>query len=76
MYGMNVHQAVIDAKEKESGITIHFVNEEYDKGSVIFQASCPVDAKDTPESLAAKIHELEYKHFPVVMEKLILNKNV
>jgi phosphoribosylglycinamide formyltransferase-1 len=76
MYGMNVHQAVIDAKEKESGITIHFVNEEYDRGSVIFQASCPVDAADTPESLAAKIHELEYNHFPVVMEKLILNKNV
>jgi phosphoribosylglycinamide formyltransferase-1 len=76
MYGMNVHQAVIDANEKESGITIHFVNEEYDKGSVIFQASCPVDAMDTPESLAAKIHELEYKYFPVVMEKLILNKNV
>jgi phosphoribosylglycinamide formyltransferase-1 len=76
MYGMNVHQAVIDAKEKESGITIHYVNEEYDKGSIIFQATCPVDDADTPESLAAKIHELEYKHFPVVMEKLILNKNV
>jgi phosphoribosylglycinamide formyltransferase-1 len=76
MYGMNVHQAVIDANEKESGITIHYVNEEYDKGSVIFQATCPVDETDTPESLAAKIHELEYKYFPVVMEKLILNKNV
>jgi phosphoribosylglycinamide formyltransferase-1 len=76
MYGMNVHQAVIDAKEKESGITIHFVNEEYDRGDVIFQASCPVFETDTPESLAARIHELEYKHFPIVMENLIFNKNV
>jgi phosphoribosylglycinamide formyltransferase-1 len=76
MYGMNVHQAVIDAQEKESGITIHYVNEEYDKGNVIFQATCPVETGDTPETLAAKIHELEYKYFPVVMEKLILNKNV
>jgi phosphoribosylglycinamide formyltransferase-1 len=76
MYGMNVHQAVIDAKEKESGITIHYVNENYDEGNIIFQASCPVDVTDSPETLAAKIHELEYKHFPVVMENLILNKNV
>jgi phosphoribosylglycinamide formyltransferase-1 len=76
MYGMNVHQAVINAKEKESGITIHYVNEEYDKGSVIFQAVCVIDDTETPETLAVKIHELEYKHFPVVMENLILNKNV
>ncbi|MDR1169601.1 MAG: phosphoribosylglycinamide formyltransferase [Prevotellaceae bacterium] len=76
MYGMNVHQAVIDAKEKESGITIHYVNGEYDRGSIIFQATCPVDEDDTPETLAAKIHELEYEHFPAVMENLILNKNV
>jgi phosphoribosylglycinamide formyltransferase-1 len=76
MYGTNVHRAVIDAKEKVSGITIHYVNEEYDKGNIIFQASCTVDETDTPETLAAKIHELEYKHFPVVMENLILNKNV
>jgi phosphoribosylglycinamide formyltransferase-1 len=76
MYGMNVHRAVIDAKENESGITIHYVNEEYDRGDIIFQAVCPVDKTDTPETLAARIHELEYKHFPVVMENLILNKNV
>jgi phosphoribosylglycinamide formyltransferase-1 len=76
MYGMNVHQAIIDEKEKMSGITIHYVNEEYDKGSIIFQATCQVDDEDTPETLAAKVHELEYKHFPLVMEKLILNKNV
>jgi phosphoribosylglycinamide formyltransferase-1 len=76
MYGMNVHRAVIDAREKESGITIHYVNEEYDKGHIIFQAACPVDASDTPDTLAAKIHELEYKYFPVVMENLIFNKNV
>jgi phosphoribosylglycinamide formyltransferase-1 len=76
MYGMNVHRAVICAKENESGITIHYVNEEYDSGSIIFQATCPVDETDTPETLAAKIHELEYKHFPVVMENLIFNRNV
>ncbi|MDR2027532.1 MAG: phosphoribosylglycinamide formyltransferase [Prevotellaceae bacterium] len=76
MYGMNVHQAVIDAKEKESGITVHYINGEYDRGDIIFQATCPVDETDSPETLAAKIHELEYKHFPVVMENLILNKNV
>jgi phosphoribosylglycinamide formyltransferase-1 len=76
MYGMNVHRAVIDAKEKESGITIHYIDGEYDRGNIIFQAACPVDETDTPETLAAKIHELEYEYFPVVMENLILNKHV
>ncbi|MDR1886407.1 MAG: phosphoribosylglycinamide formyltransferase [Prevotellaceae bacterium] len=75
MYGMNVHRAVIDAKEQESGITIHYVDGEYDSGSIIFQAVCPVNEADTPETLAARIHELEYKYFPAVMENLILNKN-
>ncbi|MDR1895462.1 MAG: phosphoribosylglycinamide formyltransferase [Prevotellaceae bacterium] len=75
MYGMNVHRAVIEAKEKESGITIHYVNEEYDRGDIIFQSVCRVCETDTPETLAGKIHELEYKYFPVVMENLILNNN-
>lgn len=73
MYGMNVHKAVIDAKEKASGITIHFVNEKYDEGKHIFQTHCTIDNNDTPESLAQKIHLLEYEHFPVIIEKTILN---
>lgn len=73
MYGDKVHQAVIDGGEKESGITIHLVNEEYDKGKVLFQAKCDVEANDTPESLAKKIHELEYEHFPKVIEGSMLH---
>lgn len=72
MYGMNVHEAVIRAGEKESGITIHYVNEEYDSGDIIFQAKTAVDATDTPESLSNKIHQLEHEHFPKVLEKLIV----
>ncbi len=71
MYGMNVHQAVIENKEKESGITIHFVNEEYDKGEIILQEKCTVDANDTAETLAKKIHGLEYTYFPKAIEKLL-----
>jgi len=71
MYGTNVHQAVIDAKEQESGITIHQVNQEYDKGRIIFQVSCPVIKGDTPESLAARIHELEHEHYPKVIEEIL-----
>ena len=71
MYGMNVHKAVIDNKETESGITIHFVNEEYDKGKIILQEKCSVDANDTAESLAKKIHALEYTYFPKAIEKLL-----
>ena len=71
MYGMKVHEAVISAGDKQSGITIHHVNEKYDEGDIIFQAKCPVEKDDTPEMLAAKIHELEYEHFPRVIEKLI-----
>ncbi len=67
MYGMNVHKAVITNKESQSGITIHKVNNEYDKGEIIFQASCNIDENDTPESLANKVHELEYEHFPKVI---------
>lgn len=71
MYGMKVHETVIASRDRESGITIHYVNEHYDEGNIIFQACCPVGNEDTPETLAAKIHELEYKHFPLIIEKLV-----
>lgn len=71
MYGMNVHKAVIENKEQESGITIHLVNERYDEGRHLFQASCEIMTEDTPESLATKIHQLEYKHFPEQIMKYI-----
>lgn len=74
MYGDNVHRAVIEAGEKESGITIHHVNEKYDSGDIVFQAKVPVTPDDTPESLAAKIHELEYEYFPKIVEQEILKK--
>ncbi len=74
MYGSKVHETVISEGDKESGITIHYVNEKYDEGQTIFQASTKIDADDTPESLARKIHELEYKHFPEVIQQL-LEKN-
>lgn len=73
MYGMRVHKEVIKNKEKESGITIHYVNKEYDKGEIIFQAKTPISEKDTPETLAEKIHSLEYEHFPKVIEQLLEN---
>ena len=71
MYGMNVHKAIIENKEKESGISIHFVNENYDEGEVIFQAKTNISEDDTPETLAEKIHELEYKHFPEIIQQLL-----
>jgi phosphoribosylglycinamide formyltransferase-1 len=71
MYGMNVHKAVIDAGEKESGITVHVVDEEYDRGKNLFQATCPVSENDTPSSLADKIHTLEMRYFPLVIEGYI-----
>lgn len=75
MYGMHVHQEVIKNKEKKTGITIHYVNENYDKGAIIFQKSVQVSTHDTPESIASKIHELEYEYFPKVIEELLfLNK--
>lgn len=72
MFGNSVHQAVIANRERESGITIHYVNDEYDKGAIIFQSRCPVSENDTAETLAKKIHELEYRYFPAVIEKLLL----
>jgi phosphoribosylglycinamide formyltransferase-1 len=72
MYGDAVHRAVIAAGEQESGITIHRVNEQYDSGDILFQARVPLTAEDTPESCAAKVHELEYAHFPRIVEEEIL----
>lgn len=71
MYGDNVHRAVVANGEKESGITIHYVNKEYDKGDIIFQAKCLVEPTDSPEMVASKVHELEYQHFPKVIEQLL-----
>lgn len=71
MYGHFVHEAVIKARETESGITIHFVDEHYDHGQTIFQATCTVEPGDTPETLAGKIHILEHRHYPEVIERLI-----
>jgi phosphoribosylglycinamide formyltransferase-1 len=73
MYGNFVHEAVVANKETETGITIHYVNEHYDEGAIIFQAKCPVEINDTAEDVAAKIHELEMEHFPMVVEELLIN---
>ena len=74
MYGQFVHEAIIAAKEKESGITIHFVDDKYDHGNTIFQAICEILENDTPETLAQKIHLLEHKYFPVVIEQTFMKK--
>jgi len=71
MYGEKVHSAVISAGKMESGITIHYVNEVYDSGDIIFQARCPVSLNDTAETLAKKVHSLEYIHYPVVIEEIL-----
>ncbi|HJH60018.1 MAG TPA: phosphoribosylglycinamide formyltransferase [Bacteroidetes bacterium] len=70
-YGEHVHEAVVAAHEPVSGITIHYVNEKYDSGDIIFQAQVPLADDETPDSLAAKIHQLEYEHFPVIIKSLI-----
>lgn len=74
MYGMRVHESVINSGDKETGITIHWVNERYDEGQIIFQVRCKVEAGDTPESLAQKVHVLEYRYYPLMIESL-LEKN-
>ena len=71
MYGNRVHAAVLEAGEKHSGITIHYVNEAYDAGDIIFQAECDVLPQDDIHSLAARVHELEYRYFPEVVERVI-----
>lgn len=72
MYGRHVHEAVVANCEKESGITIHLVDDHYDKGQVLFQAKCALAPDETPDSLAAKVHELEYEYFPQVIAKTLL----
>lgn len=72
MYGMRVHKAVLDAGDHESGITIHYVNEAYDEGNIIMQAHVPVASDETPESLAQKVHQLEYEHYARVIEEILL----
>ncbi len=71
MYGDAVHKAVIENREKESGITVHYVNRKYDEGDIIFQKKCKIDTSDSPETLAQKIHTLEYQNYPQVIEDLI-----
>jgi len=76
MYGTNVHKAVIIAKEKESGISIHYVNEKYDEGKIIAQFKCPISENETSETLAKKIHALEHENYPKVIEQLLLNNDL
>jgi phosphoribosylglycinamide formyltransferase 1 len=71
MYGMNVHKSVIESKEKQSGISIHYVNEHYDEGKIISQHHCEISENDTPETLALKIQKLEHEFFPKVIEKIV-----
>lgn len=71
MYGMNVHKAIFDNKESHSGISIHYVNENYDEGAMIFQAEVAVDSCITPEEIALKVQELEHLHFPHIIDKLL-----
>jgi formyltetrahydrofolate-dependent phosphoribosylglycinamide formyltransferase len=75
MFGQKVHEAVIAANEKQSGITIHYVDELYDHGNIIYQTACAIDEKDTPELLAKKIHALEHLHYPRVIEELLQMQN-
>jgi phosphoribosylglycinamide formyltransferase-1 len=71
MYGMHVHRAVVNNKENETGITIHYVNDQYDEGTIIFQAKCEVETSDTAEDIAEKIHSLEMRYFPEVVNSLL-----
>lgn len=72
MYGKFVHEAVKAAAEVETGITIHEVNEHYDEGNIVFQATCGVDETDTPDSIALKVQKLEHMHYPKVIERWVL----
>ncbi|MEG1543160.1 MAG: phosphoribosylglycinamide formyltransferase [Tannerellaceae bacterium] len=71
MFGMHVHEAVVADGDSQSGITIHYVNENYDEGNIIFQATCPVLPSDTPEEVATKVHALEYAHYPRVIGEVL-----
>jgi phosphoribosylglycinamide formyltransferase-1 len=74
MYGHHVHEAVKAAGEPESGMTIHFVNEHYDEGDIVFQATCQLSPEDTSEEIAQKVLKLEHQHYPEIIEKVILEK--
>ena len=76
MYGDNVHKAVLENKENESGISIHFVNQNYDDGELILQEKCSISENETLETLTAKIHQLEQKYFPLTIEKVLKNQNL
>ncbi len=71
MYGHFVHEAVVAAQDLESGITVHFVNERYDEGDIIFQATCPVTSDDTPEEVARKVQILEHQHYPEIVKQVL-----
>ena len=71
MYGMNVHRNILENKEKETGISIHYVNEHYDEGGIIFQQSVNIEECTTPEEIAEKVHQLEHDHFSQVIENLL-----
>jgi phosphoribosylglycinamide formyltransferase-1 len=71
MYGQYVHEAVLQAGDVQSGITIHYVDAHYDNGDIIFQTACPIMSGDTPELLAKRIHDLEHAHYPAVIESLL-----
>jgi phosphoribosylglycinamide formyltransferase 1 len=71
MYGMKVHSAVVENREPETGITIHYVNEVFDNGEIIFQAKCSINPEDKPEDVASKVHELEYEYFPQIIEEVV-----
>ena len=76
MYGVNVHKAVIASGEKETGISIHHINEYYDEGQIIFQARCEIEKEDTPETIAKKVQALEHKYFPMIIEEIILKNHI
>ena len=74
MYGLRIHREVIHAREQESGVTIHLVNENYDGGAILFQVKCRLKHNETAATLAEKVHQLEYEHFPRVVEQYILRQ--
>jgi len=76
MYGERVHKSVIENNEKQSGITIHLIDQEYDKGRILYQATCPVLQGDSPELLAARIHQLEYQYYPKIIEETIVGEDL
>jgi phosphoribosylglycinamide formyltransferase-1 len=75
MYGMHIHRAIVNNKEKETGISIHYVNENYDEGGIIFQKNVALTEEDTPETVAEKIHELEQKYFPEIIQAVLEDSN-